>query len=322
MTSKDERETRGRAASAKAQRWVFIVNPVAGNGYGAGCAATVRQMMERHGATGEVVLTRAKGHATELAAEYTAKGYPLIVGVGGDGTLGEIAQALVGKTGVTFGAVAAGTGNDFIHILGFPDRFADAQWQALFDGATQDMDVGRCNGKYFINGMGLGVDAQIAAENYDRVNGRVRGGSKAKYTWHIIKNILFYREKPMKITMDGKVEEHRTFLNTIANGRRLAGGLQLTPRAIANDGLLDICTTLPLGLFKRFGIFGEVRKAAHLANPAVRYFQTAKIDYEYREEAPAHLDGELMFATRFAVDILPGALRTIYDPQGPHYFKV
>ncbi len=126
----------------------------------------------------------------------------------------------------------------------------------------------------------------------------------------------------MKITLDGKVEEHRTFLNTIANGRRLAGGLQVTPRAIANDGLLDICTTLPMGLFKRFGIFGEVKKASHLNNPAVRYFQTARIDYEYREEAPAHLDGELIFSTRFAVDLLPGALRTIYDPKGPHYFRV
>lgn len=224
-----EESRQERPRSAGEQPWVFIVNPVAGNGYGASCAQTVRDMMKRHGATGEVVLTQAKGHATELAAFYADKGFPVIVGVGGDGTLGEIAQALVGRKGVTFGAVAAGTGNDFIHILGFPDRFADPQWNALFQGETQDMDVGRCNGKYFINGMGLGVDAQIAAENYDRVNGRVRGGSKAKYTWHIVKNILFYREKPMRITLHGEVEEHRTFLNTIANGRRLAGGLQVTP---------------------------------------------------------------------------------------------
>jgi YegS/Rv2252/BmrU family lipid kinase len=301
--------------------WAFIVNPVAGNGYGGACVTTVREMMKRHGAQGEVQMTRAKGHAVELATAAADKGFPVVVGVGGDGTMGEIAQALVGRKGVTFGAVSAGTGNDFIHILGFPDRFEERHWKALFDGATQAMDVGRCNGRYFINGMGLGVDAQIAAENYDRVNGRVRGGSKAKYTWHIVKNILFYREKPMRVTLDGKVEEHRTFLNTIANGRRLAGGLQLTPRALANDGLLDICTTLPLGLFKRFAIFGEVKKAAHLENPAVRYFQTARIDYEYEREGPAHLDGELIFATKFTVDVLPGALRAIYDPQGPHYFR-
>jgi YegS/Rv2252/BmrU family lipid kinase len=302
--------------------WVFIVNPIAGNGYGAACVQTVRDMMHRHGVAGEVVLTRDKGHATELAAAYADKGFPVIVGVGGDGTMAEVAQALVGRADVTFGAVAAGTGNDFIHILGFPDRFTDRQWQALFDGATQAMDVGRCNGRYFINGMGLGVDAQIAAENYDRVTGKVKPGSKAKYTWMIVKNLLFYREKMMKVTLDGKVEEHRTFLNTIANGRRLAAGLQLTPRAFANDGLLDICTTLPLGLFKRFGIFGEVKKAAHLKNPAVRYFQTARIEYEFSDEVPAHLDGELIFSRSFKVDVLPGALRTIFDPHGEHYFRV
>ena len=66
----------------------------------------------------------------------------------------------------------------------------------------------------------------------------------------------------------------------------------------------------------------EVKKAAHLQNPAVRYFQTARIDYEYEEEAPAHLDGELIFSTSFKVDLLPGALRMIFDPRGEHYFKV
>ena len=98
--------------------WVFIVNPTAGNGFGATQVDTVREMMKRHGASGDVVLTKSKGHATDLAAEHADKGFPIIVGVGGDGTLSEIAQALVTRKGVTFGAVSAGTGNDFIHVLG------------------------------------------------------------------------------------------------------------------------------------------------------------------------------------------------------------
>ena len=302
--------------------WVFIVNPIAGNGYGAACAAMVREMMTQHGARGEVVLTQAKGHATELAASFAGKGFPIIVGVGGDGTLSEVAHALAGRAGVTFGAVAAGTGNDFIHILGFPDRFEEPQWQALFAAETAAMDVGRCNGRHFINGMGLGVDAQIAFENYNmEKGGAVRKGSKSKYMWHIIKNILFYRERPMRSIMDGRTEERECFLNTIANGRRLAGGLQLAPKAFANDGLLDIVTTGPLPVWKRFGLFSQLQKQAHCDNPAVRYIQTARISYDFDAEVPAHLDGELIFAQRFEVDVMPGALRAIYDPRGPNYFR-
>jgi YegS/Rv2252/BmrU family lipid kinase len=301
--------------------WVFIVNPVAGNGYGAACAATAREMMERHGAGGEVVLTRAKGHATELAGSFADRGFPFIVGVGGDGTLSEIAQSLAGRDGVTFGAVAAGTGNDFIHILGFPDRFADEQWRVLFQAATVDMDVGRCNGKYFINGMGLGFDAQVAFENYHMEDGgEVRGGSKSKYLWHIIKNILLYRERPMRVTIGGRTEERRSFLNTIANGRRLAGGLQVTPRAMADDGLLDYCSTDPLSVPMRLRELVAVTRQTHVGRPEVHYQQIGGVTFEFDSEVPAHLDGELIFSTRFEVDVLPGALHMIYDPKGPHYF--
>jgi diacylglycerol kinase (ATP) len=306
----------------KGDGWAFIVNPIAGAGYGAGCAATVHEMMRLHHVKGEVVLTESKGHATQLADSFARRGFPYIVGVGGDGTLSEVAQALAVHPEVTFGAVAAGTGNDFIHILGFPDRFAEPQWKALFAAETAAMDVGRCNGKLFINGMGLGFDAQVAYENYHMENGGgVRTGNKSKYTWHIVKNIFSYRERPMRVTMGGKTEERRSFLNTIANGRRLAGGLELTPKAIANDGLLDYCSTDPLSVPMRLKELVSVSRHTHLADRVFHYAQTDRIEFAFDGEVPAHLDGELIFAQTFIVDVLPGALRSIYDPRGAHYFK-
>lgn len=301
--------------------WVFIVNPIAGNGYGAACAPLVKEMMGRHGANGEIVLTRGRGHATELAAEHAGRGARRVVGVGGDGTLSEVARALVGRTGVAFGAVPAGTGNDFIHLLGFPDRLDDARWDALFRAAETPMDVGRCNGTYFINGMGLGFDAQVAMDNYHLENGGgVRRGSKAKYTWHIVKNILFYKERPMRVTLGGVTVEQRSFLNTIANGRRLAGGIHITPKALADDGLLDVCMTDPLSVPMRFRELVSFQKQQHLDDPVVHYRQVDRAVFEFEDEAPAHLDGEVTFAERFAIDVVPGGLRAIYDPAGPHYF--
>ncbi len=307
---------------ADKEDWVFIVNPVAGNGFGAACAVTVHEMMGRLGVRGKVVLTRAKGHATELAAQHAEEGFRTIIGVGGDGTLSEVAQALVSRTDVTFGAVGAGTGNDFIHMLGFPDRFTEEDWRVLFQGTAATMDIGRCNGKYFVNGMGLGFDAQVAFENYHMENGgEVRGGSKSKYTWHIVKNLFAYKERRMRVTIDGKTEERRSFLNTISNGRRIAGGLMLTPRAIADDGLLDYCSTDPLSLPMRFRELIAVSRQNHLSQPVFHYLQTSRIDFDFDEKVPAHLDGELTFSQEFHVDVLPGALRSIINPDGGHYFR-
>ena len=301
--------------------WAFIVNPIAGNGFGAECLQTVKDMMQRHGAQGEVVLTKAKGHATELAADFAAKGFRAIVGVGGDGTLSEVAQPLVGRRGPLFGAVAAGTGNDFIHILGFPDRFTGADWDALFNQAAIDMDVGQCNGRHFINGMGLGFDAQVAYANYHMENGgEVRKGSKSKYMWQIVKTIFTYSEKNMRLTLDGSTEQRRCFLNTIANGRRLAGGLYLTPKAVANDGLLDVCTTEPLSIPMRFRELVSVMKQTHLSDAVVHYRQCARIEAEFEEEVPAHLDGELISGRQFRIEAVPAALRSIYNPAAGHYF--
>jgi diacylglycerol kinase family enzyme len=72
----------------------------------------------------------------------------------------------------------------------------------------------------------------------------------------------------------------------------------------------------------RFGLFSDLKKHAHLDNPAIRYFQTARISYEYGVEMPAHLDGEMVFAREFSIDLLPGAMRAIIDPRGGHYFRV
>jgi diacylglycerol kinase (ATP) len=300
--------------------WVFIVNPVAGGGYAGSCVGTLRQAMQRHGVDGEIVLTKARGHATELAAGHAARGVPRIVGVGGDGTFGEIAQGLAGRPGVLFGAVAAGTGNDFVHALGFPGRFAEPQWAALFAATAAGMDVGRCNGRCFVNGMGLGFDAQVALENYRSTDGGVKPGSRSKYTWHIVKNLFGYRERPMRVTLDGRTVEQRSFLNTIANGRRLAGGIPITPRALVDDGLLDVCMTDPLNLLERFRELGSFTKGAHLGDPVVHYRQVDRACFEFDGEAPAHLDGEVISGRRFDIEVLPRGLRAIYDPAGAHCF--
>jgi diacylglycerol kinase (ATP) len=302
------------------KEWVFIVNPIAGNGFGKTIVPKLEEMIKKHNVNAELVLTERSGHAAELSETYYIKGFRCIIGVGGDGTLNEIARPLVNKKDVTIGIIPAGTGNDFIQILGFPNRFDDNDWDTFFKVNVIAMDCGSVNGMIFLNGMGLGFDAQVAAENYTEP-GKVKKGGKYKYIWHIVKTLLFFREKRMTVITGTGRHETDCFINTIAIGRRFAGGFLLTPKAIANDGLLDVCMIKKLSLLERFNILLKVPEGRHTSDKRVNYYQTPEINLEFPEVVPFHVDGELFFSGNFAVSILPGALNTIYNPDGNHFFK-
>lgn len=303
------------------KKWLFIINPIAGNGLAASYKNTVKAMIEKYQLSAEILFTERRGHATQLADQFAREGFTHIIGVGGDGTFNEIVQALVDQPHITFGAVSAGTGNDFITILGFSEHFADHDWEIFFEEHTMQMDVGKCNDRYFINGMGLGFDAQVAFENYEAENSRaVKGGSKVKYWKHILKTLVTYKEHDMQVNYFDQMRHTKSFLNTIANGRRLAGGFYLTPNAIANDGLLDVCMINELSLPGRIKELLRVIKKVHTEDAVVNYFSTNRIVFEFDHEVPAHLDGEMYFGSRFEVSVLPQHLKAIYNPYGNHYF--
>lgn len=301
-------------------KWIFIVNPIAGNGFGTRYESTVEKMIEKYGVDADVIYTEYSGHATELAAASADKGYKYIIGVGGDGTMNEIARSLIGRKDIVVGLIPAGTGNDFIQILGFPNRLDESHWKIFFDRNIIPMDVGSCNGKYFLNGMGLGFDAQVAAENYIEP-GKVKLGGKYKYIWHIVKTLLFFKEKQMTVISGDKRSTSTCFMNTVAIGRRFAGSFFITPKAIANDGLLDVCNVKKINLFQRFRILLMVPKGTHINNPKVDYHQTDKISIEFTKKVPFHLDGELNFAQKFDIRVIPGALNIIYNSEGDHFFR-
>jgi YegS/Rv2252/BmrU family lipid kinase len=301
-------------------KWIFIVNPTAGNGFAGTIVPEINRMVEKHKIDGEIVLTERPGHASILSRLYFEKGFNRIIGVGGDGTLNEIARPLAGEKDVVIGIIPAGTGNDFIQILGFPGRFGEDEWDIFFRESIISMDAGSVNGKIFLNGMGLGFDAQVAAENYTEP-GKVKKGGAYKYIWHIIKTLLFYKEKQMVVTLGQAKSETDCFINTISIGRRFAGGFFLTPQAIANDGLLDVCSIKRLNLIQRFKILLKVPKGKHITDKKVNYYQTTGLNLEFQNEVPFHIDGELFFSGKFNVNILPGAFNIIYNPDGNHFFN-
>ncbi len=303
------------------EKWCFIVNPTAGGGAGKLLIPELEKQIANRSLDATILLTERYNHAIELSKRSMENGCTHIIAVGGDGTMNEVARPLIGQKRVITGLIPAGTGNDFIQILGFPDRFSEVHWEILFRQSTIDMDAGQVNGLCFLNGMGLGFDAQVAAENYVEPGEVAKASGKGKYIWHIVKTLLFYREGRVTITSRDKQHETDCFINTISIGRRFAGSFFLTPEAIANDGLLDVCMIKKLNLLQRFKILSMVPKGTHIADKNVDYYQTDKLTVDFGKKVPFHVDGELYFDTTFEVSLLPLALSIIYNPEGKHFFN-
>lgn len=301
-------------------KWVFIVNPIAGNNFGLTMIPEIEKKIKQYEINGEILVTEYKGHAEELAKQAAENGARYIVAVGGDGTFNEVARPLINNKEVTAGIIPAGSGNDYCQIPGFPNRLTDKEWETIFRKHIIAQDVGTVNGKIFLNGLGIGFDAEVAAQNYTE-DGKVRKGGADKYIWHIVKTLLFFREKKMLVVSDGVRNETDCFMNTISVGRRFAGSFFITPKAIANDGLLDVCSIRKLNLFHRFRLLLKVPKGTHITDKRVNYFTSSSVDLEFPIEVPFHVDGELFFARNFNIRIIPGGLNILYNPEGDHFFK-
>lgn len=304
----------------QSEKWAFIVNPISGNCFGKTMIPVIEEKIKKYNINAEILLTERPGHATELAKISLEKGTKYIIAVGGDGTMNEVARALLNNRQVITGIIPAGTGNDFCQITGFPDRFTDKEWDIFFRKNVIGHDVGVVNGMIFLNGMGLGFDAEVAAQNYTE-EGKVRKGGVDKYLWHIIKTLLFFREKRMNVVSDDGPHETDCFMNTVSIGRRFAGSFFLTPEAIANDGLLDVCSIKRINLFHRFRLLMMVPKGTHIKDKRVNYYRTASLTLDFPVRVPYHVDGELNYDKSFKISIIPGGINLIYNPDGNHYYK-
>ena len=216
--------------------WAFIVNPTAGNGYAIKAMNRLEELLRQKGIEYKVFRTESPGHATRIAADLAGREEVYAaVAVGGDGTAGEVAAGLC-ETGKPMGIIPAGTGNDFIKSAGIPNDPLKA-FDLLLTGKPADTDTGTVNGQFFLNVCGTGFDVTVL-DYAESEKEKHRG--LTPYFIGLLKAIFHYRSVQLKVTADGKTEEGRYLVCSIANGRYIGGGIPICPVADPADGLLDI----------------------------------------------------------------------------------
>jgi YegS/Rv2252/BmrU family lipid kinase len=258
-----------------------------------------------------MVETRARGDAATLAAEAARARVPLVVAVGGDGTLNEVVNGLVplrAEYPVPVGAIMTGRGRDACRNLGLardPRRAA----RRLADGHVVARDVGlaRWPGgqRYFLGSAGTGFDAVVAERAGAR--GGPRGSARAVAT-----SLRDYRPSEIAVRLDeadGWTGPAASVV--VCNGAWFGGGMRIAPGARPDDGLLDVVRLGALGRLELLRWLPTVYWGGHLANPRVELRRAARVRVDAGAALPVQLDGELGAHTPLDIEIHPAALRLI-----------
>ncbi len=290
--------------SFPALKFRFIFNPHSGsnrrNPYLRDHAAA---FLAEHQLAGDVVATQRPRHATELARAAVNEGFTHIVAIGGDGTMNEVASALVGTSAI-FGLIPCGSGNGLGRHLGIrrPNRHA---FMTLLEGGPLDIDVGLVNGDQFFCAAGIGFEALIAGQFSLMTNrgfsGYIRASSKA---WRS------YQPEHYIIHHAGGVVRVRAFTVALANSAQYGNNAYIAPGASVSDGLLDLTAVPPVSVFNAPILLWRLfRGTLDHATDVVRLRGTSFV-IEREKPGWVHTDGEPRAETqRLEVSIKPRSLR-------------
>ena len=206
--------------------WIVIVNPVSGKSRGKRLAESVVRFLAERGVTAEPVFTTGPGDGTRLARQAVAEGIRQVAVCGGDGTVHEVVNGLVGSDAV-LGIVPSGRGNDLARVLGIPGDVESAS-AVLMDGVDRQIDLGRIGDRYFGTVATLGFDSVVARWTYDR-------GARF-YVLAVLKTLRTYRCPTVRLEGDFGCFEGPILLVATGNGGFYGAGMQIVPQAMTVEG--------------------------------------------------------------------------------------
>lgn len=290
---------------------IFVVfNPLSGKGRG---AQFVSPILEGLGAAGRVehALTQEPGDEVRLAREAIARGFRRIVAVGGDGTWGNVGNAILASgEPVALGLVPAGTGCDLAKTLGVPPRGVQEWCRIILGGRTRAIDVGRIEDKYFLNIAGFGYDVAVLEQSWSV--GYLEGG--ALYLYCALRQLHSYRGFLLEAEADGRALGRQDMLMVIvANARVFGGGFKVAPQADLEDGRLDAVAFANMGLGARVSALLRLLRGTHASHPQVSSVAAARLVYRFTSPPAYETDGEWNQArgTELVIESVPRALRVL-----------
>ncbi|WP_413533112.1 diacylglycerol/lipid kinase family protein [Empedobacter brevis] len=287
---------------------IFIINPIAGKGQGQLIENDIQQYFKNKNVDFETYLTKNSGHATEITNQVLAKNPDIVVACGGDGTINEVAQALIGSS-VALGIIPIGSGNGLAANLHIPKSTIKA-FDTILDAKINKIDAGKINENYFFSNMGLGIDADVI-NNYAQNKTRNFLG----YVTASTKAIFNFQPKKFKIELDDQDTLDDDFYFVFCSNSNEAGyGISFSPNAKLNDGKLDFLAV------KKLNFIQQIQFSANVLGKRIEKMKQAKVlqvnSVKFNSKEPktvAQVDGEAVIFNQNSIEvsIVPNALNVI-----------
>ncbi len=267
-------------------------------------------------------VTRFAGHASKIARYYVQKGYKNIMVLGGDGTMSEVINGIFNATtkstqDLKIALIPRGTGNDWGRFWGLTADYRKSI-EVLLKGKTQPIDIGKVEydmegekeAHYFINSIGLGLDAAVV--NLTHRLKEFFGSHSFLYSVSLLLAVFSYRSHKVKLYSHEKNIDDGMFTMNIANGCYSGGGLKQTPNALPYDGLLDVMMARKPTFVDIIGALVALFRGKLLEHPAIVSFQTRELLVQCDKKALMEADGIIVNGSSpFKISIIPGAIQMI-----------
>jgi diacylglycerol kinase (ATP) len=238
----------------------------------------------------------------------------VVVAVGGDGTVNEVAAGIVGNSGVELAVIPRGTGVDFVRTYGIP-RKLDGAVEVALHGRTREIDAGRVSYRawsgeageaWFFNAAGVGMSGAVAKRTNESTKAL---GGKVSYLWSTLAVFARWRNTEVRVSVDGEIRGGRMNEIVVANGRYLGGGMMLCPEASPDDGLFDVLLIGDITKRDLVQTLPKIYRGTHLPHPKAELLRGTVVSVDSDQPLPVQLDGEQPGTTPVRFEIVPRALR-------------
>ncbi len=293
-------------SSAKKSKIIFIVNPISGGRRGINLSSIINKRVDRNKFDFEIILTEYAGHAVEISKQKVKEETDIIVAVGGDGTINEVAANMIGSKSI-LGIIPHGSGNGLARHLSIP-RITEKAIELINLTNTTKIDTATINGTAFISIAGLGFDAHVANLF---ANSKRRGF--LTYFKIIAENYHDYKPKKYTLKLDsGRTIDTEAFFISFANSNQFGFNTSIAPNAKLNDGKLDICIVkkpflVEIPLIANLLLLRKINLSPH-----VEIITSSNFTVSQAENCVANIDGEaIKLGKELHVKVKPLSLNII-----------
>ncbi|MBN2614202.1 MAG: diacylglycerol kinase family lipid kinase [Bacteroidales bacterium] len=285
---------------------LFIINPISGTRRRSNVRHTVNRYLDKNKFEYKFKYTAYSGHAEKLSREAVQNKTDIIVAVGGDGTINEVASQMIGSDSV-LGIIPLGSGNGLARHLGIPRIIPRAIRQINKYNVTS-IDTATLNGVPFVSIAGVGFDAKVA-----RLFSKSQKRGFFTYAHLITNNFIKYKPKKYELRFeDGKVIRTQALFISFANSNQFGYNTAIAPNALLKDGQLDICIVEKPNFFELPIIANLLLLRAIDKSQYVKTIRASKFEIRQKRNRWINIDGEARkLSKKIEVVVAPQSLKVI-----------